>query len=267
MSVDFPLSVVMPVYNSERFIDEAIRSILEQTFNNFEFIIINDASTDSTKKIIMNYRDKRIHLLNNNVRRGVAYSLNRGLMKAKGHYIARMDADDLAEPYRFQTQLNYFKKNHQVVAIGSWVEYINSKRKKIIIKKVPLNYREIKRVLMKFNPIIHPTVMIKKSVLDNIGYYSEKYNGAEDYDLFLRMACKYNIANLPLVLLKYRITSDSVSLNKTKYIEFQSLRVRINALISYGYPFWQSIYLIKPLISFLIPSKLKRFYYNFRYEF
>lgn len=252
------ISVIMPVYNTQSFIADSLISILNQSYPHFELIIIDDASNDKTINVINKFSDHRIKLLKNKKHSGVAKSLNQALKVARGSYIARMDADDIALPERFNIQIQYLTKNPQIVAIGSWVELINHAGKTIGIKKMPVKYQDIKKIILKFNPFIHPTMMIRKLILKNIGNYQERYNGAEDYDLFLHMTAKHQVANLPIQLLKLRIYDKSVTAKRMKIIEYQSLRVRINALLKYDYSWWQSIYLLKPLLSYLVPARIKQ---------
>lgn len=256
------VSILMSVFNAQRYLEQAIKNILNQSLSDFEFIIIEDASTDGTYEILKDFRkkDKRIKILRNKKRLGLTVSLNKGLRKARGEFIARMDADDISNKNRLKIQSNFLKKNPEVAFCGSWVTLINQSGKKIGEKKYPLEYGQIKKVILKYNPFVHPSVMIRRKVLEERGFYDSNLNGAEDYDLFLRIAKNHQAVNLPCFLLKYRINPQGVSFLQYKKTERQALKARWKAIREYGYPYWQIIYLIKPLISYLVPFKIKRFF-------
>ena len=208
------ISVVMSAYNSEKYIAEAIESILNQTFKDFEFIIINDGSTDKTLEIIKNYsrKDKRIKLIKNTKNLGLIKSLNKGLKAARGKYIARMDADDISLPERFKIQYDYLEKNIEIFLIGSGVIQIDKKGKEILKSRPITGVKKIKRILRKRNCIAHPTIMFQND--QNI-FYREKMLYCEDYDLYLRLLHKKNkLDNIKELLLKYRISPDSITNSK-----------------------------------------------------
>ena len=204
----------MPAYNAEKYIAESIESILSQTFTDFEFIIINDASTDSTKEIIESFQDSRIILINNEQNLGVAKSLNIGIATAKGKYIARMDADDISLPERFQTQFNFMEKNPDIDICGSWTETFGDNQ---CIIKVPEKHNDIKDELFFSCSMLHPTVIFKKNL--NLQYFSD-FPRAEDYDLWCRKINDWNFANIPEVLLLYRIHENQIGMvNKAKQVD------------------------------------------------
>ena len=252
------ISVILPVYNADNTLGEAIESLKKQDFPNFECLIVNDASTDKTGQILKRFSDKRFHSITNKKRLGLTASLNIGLEKTTAPFIARMDADDIALPHRFSRQLNYLTKDENLALVGSWVECIDSQGEKISERHYPTSYTEIRNVIMQFTPFIHPSVMIRREVLDRVGYYDEELDGAEDYDLFLRIAKDYKVENIPEILLRYRIAETSVSWREMKKTEIAAIRARLKALTHYHYPLWQAVYLVKPVLSFLVPTALKR---------
>jgi len=171
------ISVVMSVYNGEPYLREAIESILSQTFNDFEFIIINDGSSDDSLKIIKEYYDARVVVIDQeNI--GLTRSLNKGVSLSKGKYIARMDADDVSFPYRFEKQLPWLEdKDYDLCCSRTWLIEQNRVTPRI-------KYYLPKRWLLKFsNPFIHGTYLMKKTVLDKIGGYDESFRYAQDYKL------------------------------------------------------------------------------------
>lgn len=208
------VSVIMPVYNCEKYIGEAINSILNQSFKDFEFIIINDCSTDKTREIITSYIDNRIMLIDNNRNLGLSESLNKGLALAKGKYIARMDGDDIAYINRLELQYNFMEENKEVGLCGSSIEVFNSISSRI--HKCPVDHDEI-RVLQLFNSAFaHPVVMIRNSILKKYNLrYDKYYDGMEDYHLWIRISELSRVANLDKVLLKYREHENQVTKNYT----------------------------------------------------
>lgn len=216
----------MPAYNAEKYLDESIQSILNQTFNDFEFIIINDASTDNSLKLINDYhkKDKRIILINNKKNMGVAKSRNNGMMIAKGKYIATFDADDVSFPKRLEIQFNYLEKNPQIFLVGGSAVIIDENGKKIGVFKKFNNLKRLKKKLLKSNPIINSSVMMRNT--ENL-YYRDKFDGADEYDLFLRILSDgKNITNLEDFLVKYRINPGSISFTKRAKQEFFNKKIK-----------------------------------------
>ena len=197
------VSVIMPVFNAEKFIGEAVESILRQTFTDFEFIIINDASTDGSRKIIKTFSDKRIILVNNPHQLRITASLNKAIGMAKGDYIARMDADDVSLSDRLETQVKFLDNHQDVGVVGSWVEVFGRRRG---VWKYPTDPKVIRGSQLFNGSIVHPAVMIRKSFLDKFHLrYNENYPNAQDYELWSRCAGYFKLANIGKVLLKYRL--------------------------------------------------------------
>ena len=202
------LTVLMPVYNCELYIKEAIDSILNQTYTNFELLIIDDASTDKTVELIKKCLDVRINLIQKPVNKGLTDSLNHGLKIAKGKYIARMDGDDISLPERFAKQIFFLEENQEVILCGSWFSIIGSDR----VVKVPEHHNEIKLAFLKGNCIAHPSVMMRKQALDAFQVvYDVSKEPAEDYDLWVRLLLKGKLHNLQEVLLDYRTHGEQVT--------------------------------------------------------
>ncbi|MCR4030941.1 MULTISPECIES: glycosyltransferase family 2 protein [Flavobacterium] len=200
------VSVLMPVYNCELYIKDAIESILNQTFVDFELIIIDDCSTDLTLSIIKSYFDSRIKLIEKAQNTGYTNSLNYAISIATGDYIARMDGDDIAFPDRFQKQYDFLNQNQDVVICGTAMQIIGNKQ----IVRHPSDHNNLKIRLCFGSVFHHPTVMIKTHILkENI--YNKDYEPAEDYELWTRLAFIGKMANLEEVLLQYRIHSGQTS--------------------------------------------------------
>lgn len=199
----------MPAYNSQQYIAAAIESILGQTFTDFEFIIINDGSTDDTPKIIRKYAraDKRIRFIDNKKNRGLIAVLNQGLDLCTGQYIARMDGDDISMPTRFATQIEYMDANPDVGILGTWIDTF-PKPSDSGYHKENVGYMDILRGWT----VNHPTVMMRTDVLrQNKLYYRPECPYAEDYDMWARAIRYTKIRNIPVALLKYRIHGANIS--------------------------------------------------------
>lgn len=224
------ISVIMPVYNGEKYLREAINSVLSQDFSDFEFIIIDDGSTDKSLEIIKSFNDSRIKIISRE-NKGVITSLNEAISLAKGKYLARMDADDICFSNRFSSQLKAFEDS-KVALVGSWATKINDNGEEIgLMSYPPLEYRKIKRFFIKHNPFIHSSVMIKKEVFDKVGVYNNKFKHAEDYELWSRVLSKFEAVNIDQPLIKYRVTSDGITKEHNLFMRYQGLRVRILGFI------------------------------------
>ena len=203
------VTVLMPVYNAAPFLYEAIASILQQTFTGFEFIIINDGSTDNSEQIILGFNDPRIRYIKNETNLKLIATLNKGFAVANGKYIVRMDADDVSLNNRLECQVKYMEANTEVVMAGSWFESIGDVRK---VVKYETDINLIRFKMLYQTQFCHPTVIIKKSVLKELDVlFDPTYLHAEDYDLFSRLSYKFKVSNIPEVLLQYRVHATNVS--------------------------------------------------------
>ncbi len=207
------LTVIMPVYNGETHLKEAINSILSQTFDRFEFIIINDGSTDKSEEIIQSYSDPRIIYIKNEGNKGIVATLNIGLDRSKGKYIARMDADDISLPHRLKMQLSFMLGHPQCKLCGTRAIAIDENGKILHKIKRPVLNDEIKvRHLFK-NSFIHPSVMLDAEVAKRLKY-SSSYEYAEDYYLFSQIILDHQVANLKDYLIHYRIHPENITSKK-----------------------------------------------------
>jgi len=218
------ISVVMPVYNAEKYLRESIDSILSQTFKDFEFIIINDGSTDSSLEIIKYYNDSRIHIVDQD-NTGLAKALNNGIALSTTEFIARMDADDIAMPERLGKQYHFLSNNPKYIIVGSNAENIDVDGNYVYTTSQKITDKDLREIL-PCTPFIHPSVMFRKDIYYKAGKYPEYMLKAQDAVLFNRMAKFGKIANLPESLMKYRIVPTSNSLRSWER------RKRINAITS-----------------------------------
>lgn len=212
MSEKVTISAIMAVYNGEKYLAKSVESILNQTFTDFEFLIINDASNDNSLSIIQKYakRDSRIKIINNTKNTGLTKSLNRGIRLAKGKYIARQDCDDISTGGRFAEQIKFLQNNHNIALCGTNWDYVDS-GDKIIIKEKKLfytKYEEIKKQLPQKNCFFHSSIMFRNH---NI-YYREKFYFSQDYDLYLNLLSSgQKIMNIDMPLVMWRINENAVS--------------------------------------------------------
>ncbi|MDR1764349.1 MAG: glycosyltransferase [Dysgonamonadaceae bacterium] len=209
---DVKISVLLPAYNAEKYLREAVDSILNQTFTDFELLIVNDGSTDSTEEIILSYSDSRIRYEKNDGNHGLIYTLNRGLTLCKGKYIARMDSDDIALPDRFQAQFDYMEQNPETGVCGTNIEVFYDDAPQCFTKVwFPESDREVRAYTYFQAAFCHPSVMLRKSVLDanNIDY--PNYLRAEDYALWIELLPFTKMHNLQSVHLRYRKWAGSES--------------------------------------------------------
>lgn len=213
------LTVLMPVYNSEKYLAEAIDSILWQTLQNFQFLIIDDGSTDSSADIIRSYQDPRIRFVRNPQNMGISATLNKGIELSETELIARMDADDISYPKRLQKQYDYFLDNPDCVLLSTWAQEVTMDKEPYMVQHFDSRYYAY---MLNFECwIYHPTVMYKKSAVESVGKYSLPY--CEDYDLWWKIANRYKINNLEEVLLDYRCSEESLSrvTRKFEYEKYQ----------------------------------------------
>lgn len=224
------ISVIMSIYNEPSdWLLLSIDSILNQTYKDFEFIIINDNPKRlDNDKIIEEYlsKDERIKIIKNDTNIGLTKSLNKGLKAARGKYIARMDADDIALPYRFEKQIDFLESNSGCIVLGSNVIFIGKKGK----SKLPLSNTDIKQFMLIDNPMYHPTVIFRNSIIKENGlYYDESCKFSQDYNFWCRLIQYGEFKNLSTPLLKYRFSNSQIT--KTKRDE----QIEIANTIRSGY--------------------------------
>lgn len=203
------ISVIMPVYNCALYVAEAVQSILNQTYTNFELIIIDDNSTDGTKDTVKSFSDNRIRFIKKPKNTGYPKSLNMGIDVSCGELIARMDGDDISNINRFDEQVKFLEMNPDIAVCGSWYRIISTDE----LIKYPQEHEEIKIALLDYCALGHPTIMLRKCFLSKHHLrYDETLEPAEDYDLWTRIAALGKLANIPKVLLNYRVHSNQVSI-------------------------------------------------------
>lgn len=212
------VTVLMAVYNGEFYLRESIDSILNQTFKDFEFLIIDDCSTDLSRDVIRPYCDPRIRFIVNSKNLGLIKTLNYGLELARGEYIARQDQDDISHPTRLEKQVAYLNSNPDVVLLGTRVNSIDQdgRRSEPFGCATVSSEHAIRWQSMFDNPFVHPSVMMRSDIVHNVGGYDEHFAECEDFDLFSRLLNNSKATNLKEALLDYRYHHASMDANRTK---------------------------------------------------
>ena len=230
------ISVIMSVYNASQYIHDAIDSILHQSYSNFEFIIVNDGSTDNSFEIIKNYlkNDNRIIVIDQQ-NRGLTASLNSAIELSRGTYIARMDADDISLEDRFLKQMIFLQENSEYALLGTNIMKIDSDGTLIEINKTNYSHTDIYKTFKHRNCIAHGSVMMSRKLLGDLLQYDETFPYAQDYRLWTQIAQKFKVANLKEPLYKLRIHNQSISKEK---IEKQSI---YGGMIAYAFDIGENI--------------------------
>ncbi len=225
------ISVLMPVYNASAFLREAIESILDQTFCDFELLIFNDASNDDSALLIKSFNDSRIRFFSSEFNQGYVHHLNEGIQLARGKYIARMDADDISEKERLEKQFNFMESHPEVGICGAQVVTINETG---VFQAMGYHYHtdaELRIRLLSDSCFAHPLVMIRKSILiENKLYYKAELMPAEDYAMWVELSLISCLANLPDFLLRYRVHSNQITKKKREKQQLAVASIRKEVL-------------------------------------
>ena len=271
------VSIIMPCFNRIDMLDKSITSIINQTFSNFEFIIIDDKSDDETVKLLKNYqiKDKRIKIFYNKKNKGPTYSFNKGLYYAKGEFVARMDSDDISHPTRIEKQVKFLKSNPEVFVVGTAVNIIDEDEKfknKLYLKQ---NKKELSDALRYSNPLVNSTYMANLNVNSKKYLYLNKvFYPADDYYSWYTIIKKnYKLTNMNEILLSYRLHKSESYLNsrvqglKTLLVQKLFILKQMNYLLKINNNSVNSIHKIKnffdKLPSFAKPSRIELLYYEF----
>lgn len=219
------VTVLMPVYNGALYLREAVDSILAQTFTNFELLIIDDGSTDNTLAILQSYKDERLRIISQ-ANAGVSAALNKGLIEAKGYYIARADADDICAPNRIEKQIEFLQTNPGYVLIGSDAEYMDKNGEYVFFyQNIGHSNEEIQQRYMQHCPFIHSAVIYVKSLVLQLGGYDTNAHLFEDYFLWIKLIKLGKVANLPEPLMSIRFNPESVTIDdKDCSLEYLSIK-------------------------------------------
>lgn len=258
------VSVIMPAYNCEDYIADALQSIIDQTYKNLEIIVVDDASTDGTWTMIqaLAKQDKRIVALQNPQNLKIVGTLNRAVNRSKGKYLARMDGDDIREPDSINREVAFLEKHPDVVVVGGAAEFCDQQMNTLNKRAYPTSDQAIRSKIFRYSPFCHASIVIRAEAAGKDPY---QYNWAEDYDLYFRLAQKGKMANLPDVLYRVRTHKASVSRSKTRYQEKLTLYIRLKAVMEYGFSmtFSDKAYFAAQLATmYLMPSGFRFWLFN-----
>lgn len=234
MSTVIRVSCLLAVWNGKAYLADAIRSVLDQTFSDFELIIVDDGSTDGTANILQQFQraDKRVRVFSQ-PHAGLISSLNRGVSLATGEYIARMDADDLSMPDRFAIQVEYMDRHQDIGVCGSWIETFGGETSAVV--KYPTSDGAIRCQLLFSSALAHPSTILRRSVLiQHKLQYNNNALDAEDYDLWTRATLCTRFANIPAVLLRYRMHPQQIGHRRVQNMEVSSQFIRLSQLARLG---------------------------------
>lgn len=226
------VSVIMSVYNGEKYLKTSIESILKQSYGNFEFIIINDCSSDNTSNILAKASrlDNRIRIVSNETNLGLTRSLNKALVLARGEYIARQDADDISGTERFARQIERMEDSPELMLLGTGGYLVDENGRRLWTEKIHSGSQKLKKIIRKRNCFIHGSVMIRKKCLEKTGLYREEFRYGQDYDLFLRFSESFVIDNLTEPLYSYRLNEKGISALKSKEQLWNGMIIREAAI-------------------------------------
>jgi|GEM_PF-6900245 len=242
------ISVIIPVFNAERYLKLAIDSILNQTLQNIEIIAINDGSTDNSMAILNGYSDHRLKFFENTVNLGMVATRNNAISLAKGEYIAFFDNDDISHPTRLSQELHFLESHPDIAVVGSWARFIDENGKPFGQWATPTEPDSVFKAIVQYNPIINTSVLMRKSVVDEIGELRGS-SGVDDYEYWLRVAEKHKISNIPETLVDYRIHSNQLSLTKLSKQVNDANQLKIAFTIR-----WKSLGILSKNFEPLIPT-------------
>ena len=253
----------MSVYNAEHYLVDSIKSILNQSYSDLEFLIVDDCSSDNSYNIIKRFADKdpRIRHFKNNINKGLTKNLNFLISISKGTYIARMDADDISLGQRFEKQIDFLEKNISIDILGTSIQEINEKGELLFIRKYPNEPKIIRQYICKASPIAHPAVMMRKNVFNNLSY-NEKLRTSQDIDLwFNALKNGYQISNLNEILLFYR-RSETFYQRRAFRKGVQELFIYLNGILMLHGITWRIIFPVLRFLFRLLPAKASTFIYS-----
>lgn len=250
------IGVVMSVYNGDRWLREALDSVLGQTFDDFELIVVDDGSTDSTAGILGGCRDRRLRVVRQ-PRAGLTVSLNRGVRLTAAPFIARLDADDVALRERFALQMAFLDARPEVGLLGTGCRDVGPTGATLGTYRPPEADALIRQALIRRNPFVHSSVIMRREAFEQAGLYDERLPVAQDYDLWVRMSRVTRLANLPEPLVLRRLTPEMISLRRESERLRAELTVKSRALRGGGYPAWCAVFLLKPLLGLALPAGLR----------
>lgn len=260
------VSVLMTVRNGERFISESIDSVLGQTFDDFELIIIDDKSDDGTSDIISEFQksDSRVICIRNDDNRGAYKSLNIGINASNGTYISILDSDDLMLKDRLERQVDFLENNPEYGLVGCAIDVIDEHGTYQHTQYYPTDHEGAKKALPRRNAFNHPSVMYRRNLAERIGGYDEKYRNSMDYDLCIKLSSVSKSCNLRDVLTKYRVHSSNASKKNIKIQSRAAVYVLLNAIKRGDHSIYHIIYVTRFYFYILCPTSIVDFWFRTR---
>jgi len=257
------VSIVIPIYNAEKYVGEAIEGLLNQTYTDFELILVNDCSTDGTLEILKEYqkKDNRIKIIVNEKNLRVSAAANRGIKEARGEYIVKQDSDDWSYPDRIAKQVEYMDAHPEVVLSSGNMEMCDENMNVKNRTHFPTTHAEIMNVLLQFNPMVHSAMIYRRETFLDVGGYGG-INTSEDYLLTMKMASKGQLGNLEDVLVKYRVLNTSLTAKDPMDMHLATLYCALDGHLNYKYPIsfkTKFTHLARLIIAYFVPAPLWRF--------
>jgi glycosyltransferase involved in cell wall biosynthesis len=251
------VSVLMSVHNGAPWVREAVESVLRQTMRELELIVIDDGSTDATPEVLAGIRDPRL-LVVRQARVGLTRSLNQALGLASAPLVARLDADDVALPERLARQRAFLDAHPDVGLLGTGAREVDEAGREVAVIRPPADDVAIRRALIRRNPFVHSSVVMRRGVLAQAGGYDETLPVAQDYDLWMRMSRLTRLANLPEPLIVRRLVPGRISAVRDDDRLRAEARVRWQAVRRGAYPWWCAVFAARPLLALALPAALRR---------
>jgi glycosyltransferase involved in cell wall biosynthesis len=252
-----PISVLMGVYNGAPLVGRAVASVLAQTHGDLELVVVDDGSTDGTPDVLAAVADPRLRV-QRQAHAGLTRALNRALAVARGPLVARLDADDVALPERLARQLAFLAAHDEVGLLGTAAREEDPGGGPARIVRPPTTDAALRRALIRANPFVHSSVMVRRELLERAGGYDERLAVAQDYDLWMRLARLTRMANLSDVLVVRRLGARRVSVEREEDRLRTEARVRWRAVVSGAYPPWCALFALRPALALAVPRPLRR---------
>lgn len=251
------VSVLMSVHNGAPWVRDAVTSVFAQTLADLELIVIDDGSTDATPELLASLRDPRLRV-ERRARQGLTLALNRALELGRAPLLARLDADDLALPERLERQRQYLDAHPDVGLLGTGAREVDPSGREVGIVRPPADDEAIRRALIRANPFVHSSVVMRRAALDLVGGYDPSFPVAQDYDLWMRLARVTRLANLPEPLVIRRLAAGRVTAVRDDDRLRAEARIRWRAVRSHVYPWWCAAFALRPLAALVLPTAWRR---------